>query len=402
MTFPLIISVDDHTVEPPTLWTDRLPAKYREVGPRVRRTQGHHTFIDGVHRWTEDTDEGSKPFDLWVYEDAERIMNRGNAAAGFADEDSEEPITYDDMHPASYDQSARLKAMDDNHTEAQLCFPSIPRFCGQLFLEAKDKNLALLGVQAFNDWMIDDWCGGAGRGRLIPNTIVPLWDPVLAADEIRRCASKGSHSVAFSENPTALGCPSIHSGYWDPFIAACQETDTVLNMHIGSSSKMANTAADAPLLVGVTLLWQNAMHAFIDWIFSGRLDLFPDLRIALSEGQVGWMPFVMERMDSVWERAHNYGGRGLVADRPSSYVKNRIFGCVFDDVTGLLARDVVGMSQIMFETDFPHTDGTYPHSRSVAEKIVASAGLNEQETYQLIRGNAINCYHLDRYFGISK
>jgi predicted TIM-barrel fold metal-dependent hydrolase len=401
VNFPRIISVDDHTVEPSTLWTDRLPAKYRDIGPHVRRTRGRHTFENGVHGFTEDNEPGSRPFDIWVYEDAERIMTRGYAFAGFEDEDSEDPITYEQMHPACYDPAERVKTLDENHTDVSVCFPTVPRFCGQIFLEAKDKELALLGVQAFNDWMIEDWAG-PHRGRLIPNTIVPLWDPQLAAAEIRRCADKGSHSVAFSENPAALGCPSIHSGHWDPFIEACQDTDTVINMHIGSSSKLPMTSPDAPIFVGVSLVWQNSVHALVDWVFSGRLAKFPQIRIALSEGQVGWMPFVMERMDSVWERKEMYGGEHMgVVDRPSTYVRDRVFGCIFDDVAGLKARDVVGIGQIMWETDFPHTDGTYPHSKETAEKLMAAGGLADDEVYKVMRGNAIKCYGLDKYFGVT-
>lgn len=403
MELPRIISVDDHTVEPPTLWQDRLPARYRDIGPRVRRTRGHHIFTGGMHSFTEETGPGTEEFDVWVYEDAERIMSRGFAASGYENDDAEIPITYDMMHPGCYDTAQRVKVLDENHTEASICFPTVPRFCGQLFLEAKDKDLALLAVRAFNDWMIEEWCGGDSAGRLIPNTLITLWDAESAAAEVRRCAEKGSHSVAFAENPAALGCPSIHSGYWDPFIEACRETDTVINMHIGSSSKVPVTSEDAPLSVGVSLLWQNSVAAFVDWIFSGKLSQFPDVRIALSEGQVGWMPFVMERMDSIWERGARYGAKGNgLAMRPSDYVQGRIWGCVFDDVTGLKARDVVGMSQIMFETDFPHSDSTYPHSKETAEKLIAAGGLNDAEAYQLVRGNAINCYHLDKYFGITK
>jgi predicted TIM-barrel fold metal-dependent hydrolase len=402
VNFPRIISVDDHVVEPPTLWTDRLPAKYRDIGPRVRRTRGRHAFENGVHIFSEDDGPGSRPFDVWEYEDVERIMTRGYAFAGFEDEDSEDPITYDQMHPACYDATERVKTLDENFTDVSLCFPTVPRFCGQLFLEAKDKDLALLGVQAYNDWMIDEWAA-PHRGRLIPNTIIPLWDAELGAAEIRRSAGKGSHSVAFSENPAALGCPSIHSGYWDPFIEACQETDTVINMHIGSSSKIPMTSTDAPIFVGVSLIWQNSVQALVDWVFSGRLARFPRIRIALSEGQVGWMPFTMERMDSVWDRRAMYGGEhnGLT-ERPSSSVRDRVFGCIFDDIAGLRARDVVGTSQIMWETDFPHTDGTYPHSKQTAEKLMSAAELNDEEIYQVIRGNAIRCYGLDKYFGVSR
>ena len=107
--------------------------------------------------------------------------------------------------PAATTATARLADMDRNHTDASLCFPTFPRFCGQTFLERGDRDLALACVQAYNDWMIGEWCADEARGRLIPLTLIPMWDPDLAAQEVRRCAAKGSHAIAFSENPAALG-----------------------------------------------------------------------------------------------------------------------------------------------------------------------------------------------------
>ena len=151
--------------------------------------------------------------------------------------------TYEDFRPGTYNQKARLADMDTNHVEAALNYPNIfPRFAGQGFAERDDKDFALLCLQIYNDWMIDEWCGGAGRGRLIPLTLIPLWDPHLAAAEVRRCADKGAHAIAFSENPTKLGLPSLYSGKWDPFLAACDETETTISMHIGSSSTMPTTS----------------------------------------------------------------------------------------------------------------------------------------------------------------
>src|SRR5262249_15194033 len=148
----------------------------------------------------------------------------------------------------------------ENNVEVSVCFPNVlPRFCGQTFAEAKDKELALLCVQAYNDWNIDEWCGGAGRGRLIPLTLVPLWDVDLAVAEVHRTAAKGSHAITFPEDPLPLGLPGIYSGYWDPFFAACVETDTVVNMHIGSSSRMTRHSPDAPQIVWSTLMFENTM-----------------------------------------------------------------------------------------------------------------------------------------------
>jgi len=399
-TLPKIISVDDHVVEPPTLWTDRLPAKYRESGPRVERMRGQVGVRDGKTFFDTTVTEGPHTgwSDVWLCEDMVWPLHAGYAQYGLAKE-SRDPVTYDEIHPACWKQDERLKAMDANHNEAAICFPTVPRFCGQTFLERSDKELALVSLQTWNDWMLEEWCAGPGAGRLIPLSIIPLWDVELAAAEVRRTAAKGTSSIAFSEGPHALGLPSVHSGYWEPLWQACDETGTVVNMHIGSSSKMPNTSPDAPQFVGVTLTAENSIHAVADWIWSGIFARYPNLKIALSEGQVGWMPFFFERMDSIWNRAELYdiNIRKTLPEPPSSYARNHVYGCIFDDMVGLKQRDVIGMNQIMIEIDFPHADSTYPHTQNVVSDLARTAGLNEHETRQLVRGAAIECYDLTRY-----
>ena len=156
--------------------------------------------------------------------------------------------------------------------------------------------------------------------------------------------------------------------FWDPFFAACEETETVINMHIGSSSRMPSTSPDAPFIVSSVLTFQNAMGSLVDYLFSGVFDRFPKMRIAYAEGQVGWMPYVLERADKLWEeRADNQFGTSL-KQPPSTYVPGRIWGCIFDDETGLANRHVVGMDQICFEVDYPHADSTFPHSEDTARR----------------------------------
>ncbi|HMG44539.1 MAG TPA: amidohydrolase family protein [Acidimicrobiales bacterium] len=403
---PRIISVDDHVVEPPDLWSNRLPAKYQDRGPRVERDRAVFSFKGGRFSFEKGVPEGEW-CDWWLYDGLVYPFPKLSAAVGFDDLDVT-PTTYDEIRPGCWIQSERLADMTANHVDASICFPNtLPRFCGQTFYEQGikredgDPELAQLCVEAYNDWMIDEWCGGEGKGRLIPLTIIPLWDPELAADEIHRCADKGSHAVAFSENPHPLGLPSIHSGKWDPFFAACQDTETVVCMHIGSSSRMPATSPDAPFIVSSTLTFQNAMGSMLDFIFSGTLERFPTMKIAYSEGQVGWMPYVLERADKLWaERSDNSFGTSLPR-RPSEYIAGRVYGCIFDDETGLRNRDAIGIEQICFETDYPHADSTFPHSKKVATEICAGAGLSETETYQLLRGNAITAFGLER-FGITR
>ncbi len=400
-TIPRIISVDDHVVEPPDLWSSRLPAKYRDRGPRVERDTAVFNFEGGVFSYEKGV-EGGTPCDWWLYDDLVYPFPKLSAAVGFDDLDIE-PVTFDQIHPAGWIQKERLAAMDENHVDASICFPNVlPRFCGQTFYEREDKDLALLCVQAYNDWMIDEWCGGDGAGRLIPLTLIPLWDPVAAAAEVHRCADKGSFAVAFSENPYPLGLPSIHDKdrFWDPFLRACEETDTVVCMHIGSSSQMPSTSPDAPFAVSSTITFSNAMGSMCDYILSGVFVRFPRLKIAYSEGQVGWMPYVVERMDKIWEERGDATFGIDLPEPPSTYIPGHIWGCIFDDEIGLRNRDIIGMEQICFEVDFPHADSTYPHTLDVATRICTEAGLSDDETYKLMRGNAIDCFGLER-FGIT-
>jgi len=391
-TFPKIISVDDHVIEHANVWQDRLPEKYKDIGPRVVRERGNMQFVGGVFSYEPDP-EGAEA-DWWVYEDLKVPQTRLSAAAGFdRDEVKVTGITYEEMRKGCWDPTARLEDMDANWTEAQMSFPSFPRFCGQTFMEASDKELSDLCVKAYNDWMVEEWCGGSD-GRLIPLIIIQLWDAQLAAQEIYRNAERGVRAVCFSEIPPYLGLPSVHTDYWEPFFRACEETGTVINMHIGSSSKMPSTSADAPAAVGSTLTFGNAMSSMTDWLFSGWLARLPNLKIAYSEGQIGWIPYILERADKVWEENRGWGGvSDVVTEPPSTYYYRQIYGCFFDDIYGLENIEKCGIDNICFETDYPHSDSTWPKSREVAEKLMGN--LPDDVIRKLVRGNAIEMLGLD-------
>jgi predicted TIM-barrel fold metal-dependent hydrolase len=409
MELPMMISVDDHVIEPPDVWTSRLPSQYQERGPRVKREKG----VRGPDGWNPDPNaDGAKWADVWYYEDMVWPMIRGYAQSGYESDDAINLITYEDILPSTWKRPERVADMELNHTDVSLCYPSITRFCGQIFLEQDDKELSLLCVKAFNDWMIDEWCGTERPAKLIPLTLIPLWDADLAAEEIRRCADKGSHAMMFSECPPYLNLPSLYSGYWDPMLQACDDTDTVINIHVGSSSSLIQTAPDVPADMMLCLTYVNSLLALTDWLYTGTFERFPNLRVALAESQAGWIPFAAQRVDNTWHKgnekyaeslaAHAEKGRRRATVLPSSQLDGHIFACVFDDLEGLRNRDVIGMKHIMFETDFPHADSTFPHSVKTAEELVTMAGLNDEEIYQFLRGNAISLYKLDKYFGIEK
>ncbi len=394
---PWVISVDDHVVEPPHLWERWLPAKHRDRGPRV--VQDTCETVDppgqpGV-RYLKG---GDGPLvDWWVYEDLQRPMPQVMACAGFPPESyTMAPIPYADMRPGCYDPAARLADMDLNRTERSMCFPNFPRFCGQVFLQAKDKDLALACVQAYNDWMVEEWCGDSG-GRLIALCLVPLWDPAAAAGEVRRNAARGCRAIAFSELPPNLGLPSIHDRdrFWDPLFTACDETGTTVCMHIGSGSKMPVTSDDAPAGVTIALTSLNAYMAMTDWLLSGVLARFPRLRIAFSESQVGWMPFLLERLDQMFATSRGWSElEGRIAEPPSTYVPGRVYGCFFDDPVGVASRHRIGVTQLVFETDYPHQDSTWPHTDRVVAGLAELVPPGELE--MLVRTNAMDMLDLDR------
>ena len=395
MALPRLISVDDHVIEPAHVWQENLPATGRDAGPTLVRVRGKTQFAGRA--WLLEEDDAAPWADCWRYDGKLFPIERSFAAVSFARDDRRTgAVVLDDIRPGCYQQRARLADMDTNHTDASLCFPTFPRFCGQTFLEADDKDLAAACIRAYNDWMIDDWCAGDGYSRLIPLTLVPLWDAELAAGEVRRCADKGAQAICFTESPTDLDLPSIFTDFWAPLWEACEETATVVNMHVGSSSKFPRTSADAPPLVSIALVHEAAERALTDWLCSGILERYPTIKIALSEGQAGWIPYLLERLDRSHAQWANLSG-ARISRPPSTYVPGRVYACTFEEYTGLALRDRIGMSQLMFETDYPHTDSTFPDSAAVAERMVASAGLNDAETRALLRGNAIECYGLGRF-----
>ena len=392
---PKIISVDDHVVEPPHVWDRWLPAAYRDRAPRIERRgiAGMRHVGGGAYEQVFD-DDAPEQADCWVYEDVVYIHKRHVAAVGYArDEMTMTPMTYEEMRPGCYDPVARVADNELNLVEASLCFPTFPRFCGQSFSEGTHKDLGLACVRAYNDWMVEEWCGDSA-GRLIPLIIVPLWDAGLAAAEVRRNAARGVHAVCFSEIPPHLGLPSIHSGHWDPFFAACEDTQTTINMHIGSSSRMPATSPDAPTGVAATLSFNNAMASMSDWLFSGKLVQFPGLVLAYSEGQIGWIPYLLERADTVWQEHRAWAQtQTLVPEPPSTYYYRQIYGCFFRDQHGIDAIDKVGPDNVTFETDYPHTDSTWPHTKKVAEELMA--GLPQDVVDKVMRTNAARMLHLD-------
>ncbi len=311
----ILVSVDDHVVEPPGMFEGHIPDRYRDDAPKVV------TREDGT--------------DAWVFEGQEATNVGLNAVAGRPpDEYGIEPTRFSEMRPGCWDVNERVRDMNANGVLSSMNFPSYPQFCGQYFARAEDKDLALAVLRAYNDWHIDEWCG-THPGRMIPLALPPIWDPMLMADEVRRVAKKGCHAVTFSENPDKLGYPSLHSEHWDPFWKACSEEHTVVCLHIGSSSQVVITSLDAPVDTMITLQPMNIVQAAADLIWSRALREFPDLTFALSEGGIGWIPYFLERIDNVYKHHRAWTHQNFGDRLPSEVFLDRIVTCFIDDAFGI-------------------------------------------------------------------
>jgi predicted TIM-barrel fold metal-dependent hydrolase len=390
---PPIVDVDAHVVEPPDVWSSRLPQKYKNIGPHIEYRPTGHPKLDGGSYIEEPGTEGPDVA-WWFYEDHRYSVKRLIAAAGYpADEITLAGITYDQMRPGCWQPKERVADMELNGVQAQLCYPNYPRFAGQIFLWGKDRELALLCVRAYNDWMVEEWCGDSG-GRLVPLCLVPLWDADLAAAEVRRNAARGVRAVVFTELPSYLGLPSPHSGYWDPFFQACSETQTVVCMHIGSGTKTPQASPDAPDAVAASIIFGNSAASMADFLYSGVFVRFPQLKILYAECQIGWIPYLLERLDDVWETHRGWSNSQLhIPQPPSTYYFDHVYSCFFKDAVGVRLLDLVGEDNVMFETDYPHQDGTWPHSRQAAAEQFGH--LTDVQINKLARGNAINLFGLD-------
>jgi predicted TIM-barrel fold metal-dependent hydrolase len=370
----VLVSVDDHVVEPPDMFDGHLPDRYRSLAPRV------------ITNATGD--------DVWLYEGQE-LPNIGlNAVAGKPPEEyGIEPTSFAEMRPGCWNIADRVADMDANGVLGSMCFPSFPQFCGQLFSRTDDKDVALAMVRAYNDWHIDGWCGSA-PGRFIPLSIPPIWDPQLMADEVRRVAAKGCHAVTFSENPEKLGWPSYHSDHWDPFWRAVSDAGTIVCLHIGSSSQLTITSIEAPINVMITLQPMNIVQAAADILWSRLMTEFPGVTFALSEGGTGWIPYFLERCDYVYEHHQAWTGQDL-PKRPSELFRERFVTCFIDDPAGVKNRHDVGLEMMTWECDYPHSDSTWPDS---PERLAASLdGVPDAEVDALTHGNAMRLFRFDPF-----
>ena len=451
-----MISVDDHLIEPPNTWTDRLPAKCREEGPH----------------WISD-EKGES----WLFEGKRFPIGGAVTAGAFPPEKRPQPfqpLRWGEIPKSCYDPKARIEAMNTDRVAAALMFPNLPEFAGNLFQRTKDRELALLCIRAYNDWLLDEWCTPY-PDRFIGLALIPMWDPKLAAAEAERAIAKGARSVAFSLAPQNLGFPGIHShdGYWDPLFSVMNEANLPLSSHLGTDlnvevtlfdmetmaaaikrgglnmgavrdhiskgddvalaklAKSGNGPSEAsqlrrrsmgsthPRVAGIMTQF-GAQAPLLEWLFSGNFDRFPNLKVVLSENGIGWIPAILASADWMLEMSrsrvtqpHDAENNPLLTEEarkmaaitmaaraerdkkaplPSEVFRKHVYGCFINDSVGVKLLDEIGIDNVLIETDFPHNATWFPHSMEKAQQALAH--LSKQDRYKILRGNAERLFQL--------
>jgi predicted TIM-barrel fold metal-dependent hydrolase len=367
-----VISVDDHLVEPPHTFEGRMPSKFKDRAPTV-----------------VDTEDGGQ---AWLY-DGKLLPNVGlNAVVGRApDERSFEPMRFDEMRRGTWDIHARIHDMNLDGVYASLGFPSfLAGFGGgRLQTVSKDLELGLAAVRAWNQFHIEEWAG-TYPDRIIPCQIPWLHDPELGAEEIRRNAALGFHAVTFPEALSNFGFPSIHTRHWDPIIAACEETETVICVHVGSAGSIPATTPDAPPDVPAILFGGYAMMTTVDWLYSLYAVRFPKIKIAMSEGGIGWVAGLMDRLVHCERSTEKFGTWWGLDISAHDALRRNFWFCAVDDPTAYKVRDRIGVDKICYEVDYPHTDTSWPNTQELLRAQLA--GVPAEDAARITWQNASELY----------
>jgi len=369
----ILVSIDDHVVEPPDMFERHAPAKYRDRVPHVEMSD------DGTEKWLfEGQTVGSMGLNA--------VVTWPKEEWGF------DPVGFAEMRPGAYDIHERVRDMNRNGVLASMCFPTFAGFAGGMFQDAQDKDLALATVQAYNDWHIDEWCA-AYPDRFIPLAIPPIWDPQLVADEVRRVAAKGCRAITMPELPHIQGLPSyIDLEYWDPFFRAVSEESVVMCLHIGQGFNAIKSAPDAPIDNLIILATQVSALAAQDLLWGGAMHNYPDLKVAWSEAGIGWIPFYLDRCDRHYTNqrwlGHDFGDK-----MPSDIFREHSLACYVTDPVSLKVRHDIGIDIIAWECDYPHSDSIWPDAPEVVLSELDNAGASDEDIHQITWQNS--CRHFD-------
>jgi predicted TIM-barrel fold metal-dependent hydrolase len=382
-----IVDSDCHLLEPPDIWTNWLPEKHQDKAPKlVKDSQGGDAWQTAV---------GGDPDPIGL-----------TATPGLPfDEFRWLGVTYEETRTGCYNGTERLKDMDIDGVSAEFLYA--PQRTMSHFLGDEDPDFVLAGVDAYNNFLFDEFCA-PDPTRLIGLAQIPSLGIDSAVDGLRKAKARGAKGVVISNWPSGGESPSTDD---DPFWAAAVDEGIPVSIHINiisretrmkgriAASKSANTmygstsaAANAKAVGGMSHVFAMAAGNIAAMIFTGVYERFPELHISWIEIGAGWLPHFLEALDDKYWRNRSWGQLPIV-ENPSFYWR-RNNSCTFiTDRSGIDLRHRVGVENMMWSSDYPHHGNDWPYSRKVIEDTMANIPTAERDL--IVGGNAARIWHLD-------
>jgi predicted TIM-barrel fold metal-dependent hydrolase len=362
-----LISADSHVLEPADLWTARIERRFRDRAPRVVKEAG------GLRG------------DLFVCEDLRPIPVAGLGVAGVDPREYPEKMFsgYESVRPSGWDPVERLKDQDRDGVAAEVLYTSL----GMVLYGIADGKLRAASFRAYNDWLAE-YCSHAPR-RLAGVALLPLDEVRDAVREIERAARLGLRGGLLWGEPPADR--PYDRPEWDPVWAAAQQAALPLSLHILTGRR--GPGVERGLLRDYPALHHPIERSLTDLIVGGVLERFPRLRIVSAENDVGWIGHYLQRLDHAFEKYRFLERDAVIPDPPSSYFRRQVSATFQEDPIGIRTRDAIGVGSLMWASDFPHSDSTWPRSRAVIERDFAD--VPEPETRRIVAENCARLYGID-------
>jgi uncharacterized protein len=383
-----VIDCDTHLVEPPDLWTSRMPKRWGDLIPHV-----------------EALDDGSEH---WFTGDVKISAAAGASAfVGWNQHPPDCPRRWSDVDVSAWDAEARLARMDEYGIYAQVLYPNVG-LCNGGFIQGEGRQLRIEMLKVYNNYQTE-WATVAPT-RFVPITVLPFWDLEATIAEIRRCAEMGHRGIIFTQDPAAFGQPVLTDRYWDPIWATAQEIGLPVNFHVATGDLRLyalpqnrghpdNGRHANDIMTSASSFMANA-HTISSLICGGICHRFPKLNFVSVESGVGWVPFALDSLDWGWKNRAVFKEHPEYDLLPSEYFKRQIYACFwFERESVEYAVGRLGSTNILYETDFPHATSMTPGPASAAvsprlfmDDVLGT--LSPEALQNILHDNAARIYHL--------
>lgn len=364
----LLISADSHFVEPPNMWAERIDRKFRDRAPHtVRNLNGR---------------EG----EYFVCENIVPIAVAGFFGAGVPSQELPEHNKkgFAQAPSSVTDPAYRIKDLDRDGVQAEVIYTSM----GMPLFGLEDDELRAACFHAFNDWAAE-YCSYDPK-RLIPLGLITLEDIPAAVTELQRIAKKGVRGAMIWAEPAADH--PYNAPEYDPFWAAAQDLNMPLSLHILTSRGGTGPTEQGAMMYNLATIHHAIERTLVVMVYGGVLEKFPRLKIVSAENDVGWMAYLMYRLDTVQNRMGTLGGMKLPM-RASEYIRRQVYATFIADPVFVDLLERYPADNVMWSSDYPHTAATFPRSRQIVEKRLGM--LAPDRLRKIVRDTAARVYGIE-------